>query len=59
MTRKQLLAFNLIHATTTDKVLNAEQALTELYDIQEQGINVRKGIKRQIRYINYLKNKRQ
>lgn len=57
MTHKQLITLNLACCTSTDRILNAERALTELYNMQIEGMKVKKAIRRQERFIEHLKNK--
>lgn len=55
-TTNLLTTLNAINARTTDPIINAEAALTELYDMKDHGLNVRKAIRKQQKFIEHLKN---
>ena len=57
MTTKQLQVLNLACCRSEDRILNAERALTELYEMKRDGLKVRRAIRKQEKFVEHLKRK--
>ena len=57
MTTKQLQVLNLSCCRSEDRILNAERALTELYEMKRDGLKVKRAIRKQEKFVEHLKRK--